>query len=511
MDTIQRKSAKSRPIQAPRWLPPLEPRILVFGPGSYPHASGSETSAPRLTFISSPKAALIALFTALVVRPGICQDWPQFRGPRASGVADGYSTPVKWNAETGENILWKIPVPGLAVASPIVSGDRVFVVTAISGDPKNETFRHGLYGDVEPHSDNSRHAWKVVAIDSKSGKILWERVAHEGVPKTKRHPKSSQASCTPATDGKHVAAFFGSEGLFVYDWNGKLLWKKDLGVLNAGWFYDPDYEWGIASSPIIHKNSVIVQCDIQKNSFVAAFDIQSGKQLWRTERDEIPSWGTPTIYEGKNGQAELVTHATKFIRGYNPATGQELWRLGPNSEVTAPTPFAAHDLIYITNGYRGIQPIYAIRPGAHGDISLQGEATSSQYIAWSHKRGGPYMPTPVVYGDFFYTTSNNGILTVYNAKSGERVYQQRLGKGGAYSASVVAADGKVYFSSEDGEIHVVKAGTAYELLATNSMGEVLMATPAISRGVIFVRGLKHLFAVGERGEQGKSSAARRGR
>ncbi|HEX2523860.1 MAG TPA: PQQ-binding-like beta-propeller repeat protein, partial [Terriglobia bacterium] len=283
MDTIQRKSAKSRPIQAPRWLPPLEPRILVFGPGSYPHASGSETSAPRLTFISSPKAALIALFTALVVRPGICQDWPQFRGPRASGVADGYSTPVKWNAETGENILWKIPVPGLAVASPIVSGDRVFVVTAISGDPKNETFRHGLYGDVEPHSDNSRHAWKVVAIDSKSGKILWERVAHEGVPKTKRHPKSSQASCTPATDGKHVAAFFGSEGLFVYDWNGKLLWRKDLGVLNAGWFYDPDYEWGIASSPIIHKNSVIVQCDIQKNSFVAAFDIQSGKQLWRTE------------------------------------------------------------------------------------------------------------------------------------------------------------------------------------------------------------------------------------
>jgi outer membrane protein assembly factor BamB len=505
MDTIQLKSARSCFTQPRCSSPMLEPWILVLRPGRFQHASRTETPASGFTFkVSRPKVALIALIAALVAKAGLCQDWPQFRGLRASGVADGYSTPTKWNAETGEKILWKIPVPGLSVASPIVSGDRVFLVTAISGDPKNETFRHGLYGDVEPHSDNSKHTWKVFAIDSQSGRILWEHVAHEGIPRTKRHPKSSQASCTPATDGKHVVAFFGSEGLYVYDWAGKLLWKKDLGVLNAGWFYDPDYEWGTASSPIIYRNSVIVQCDIQKNSFIAAFDIQSGKQLWRTERDEIPSWGTPTIYEGKDGRAELVTHATKFIRGYDPATGQELWKLGPNSEVTAPTPFAAHDLIYITNGYRGIQPIYAIRPGAQGDISLQGEATSSQHIAWSHKRGGPYMPTPVVYGDYFYTTNNSGILTVYTARTGERVYQQRLGKGGAYSASVVAADGKVYFSSEDGEIHVVKAGSTYELLATNAMGEVLMATPAISRGVIFVRGLKHLFAVGEKG---KNSAA----
>lgn len=412
-------------------------------------------------------------------------------------MAEGHATPVRWNAQTGENVLWKLPIPGLSVASPIVWGDRVFVVTAVSGDPKNETFRHGLYGDVEPHSDTSRHTWKIYAIDRQSGKIVWERIAHEGVPKTKRHTKSSQASSTPVTDGRHVAAFFGSEGLYVYDWKGKLLWKKDLGVLNAGWFYDPDYEWGMASSPIIHRNMVIVQCDVQKNSFIAAFDVSTGKQMWRTERDEIPSWGTPTVYEGQ-GHAELVTHATKFIRGYDPLTGQELWRLGPNSEVTAPTPFAAHGLIYVTNGYRGIQPIYAIRPGGRGDISLQGEAASSPHVAWSLKRGGPYMPTPLVYGDYFYTTNNSGILTVYQAKTGERVYQQRLGKGGAYSASVVAADGKIYFSSEDGDIYVVKAGTQYELLATNSMGEVLMATPAVSQGVIYVRGLKHLFAISDK-------------
>ena len=442
--------------------------------------------------------SLFALsITIMTGQPAEAQNWPSFRGARAAGVAEGHAAPTKWNAEKGENILWKVPIPGLSVASPIVWRDRVFVVTAVSSDPQNETFRHGLYGDVEPHADTSRHAWKVYALDTKTGKVIWERVAHEGVPKTKRHPKSSQASSTPVTDGRHIVALFGSEGLYTYDWNGKLLWKKDLGLLNAGWFYDPDYEWGTASSPIIYKDMVIVQCDIQQNSFVAAFDLKDGKQIWRTNRDEIPSWGTPTIYEGKD-RAELITHATKFIRAYDPMTGKELWRLGPNSEVTAPTPIVAHDLIYVTNGYRGIQPIYAIRPGGTGDLTLKGDARSSDHIAWSTKQGGPYMPTPVVYGDHFYTTSNSGVLTVYNAKTGERVYQQRIGKGGAYSTSVVAADGKVYFTSEDGEIFVVKAGPTYELLATNPMGEVLMATPAISDGTIFVRGLKHLYAIAER-------------
>jgi outer membrane protein assembly factor BamB len=439
----------------------------------------------------SPIALILWLAAALPA-----QNWPSFRGERAGGVAEGRPTATKWDAAKGENILWKVPIPGLSVASPIAWGDRVFVVTAISSDPKNETFRHGLYGDVEPHADMSKHRWVVYALDKRTGKLIWERLAHEGVPRTKRHPKSSQASSTPATDGQHVVAFFGSEGLYVYDWNGKLLWKKDLGALNAGWFYDPDYEWGIASSPIIYRNMVIVQCDIQQNSFIAAWDIKTGKEIWRTQRDEIPSWGTPTIYEGKN-QGELVTHATKYIRGYDPLTGKELWRLGPNSEVTAPTPFAAHDLIYVTNGYRIIQPIYVIRPGSKGDISLKGEITSSEQIAWSTKQGGPYMPTPIVYGDFFYTTNNNGILTVYNARTGERIYRQRIGNGGAYSASVVGADGKLYFSSEDGDIFVVKAGPTYELLAQNPMGEVLMATPAISDGIIFVRGLKHLFAIAE--------------
>jgi outer membrane protein assembly factor BamB len=421
------------------------------------------------------------------------QQWPSFRGPNASGVADGQPTALKWNAATGENIAWKAPISGLAVSSPIVWGDRVFVSTAVSSDP-NVGIRTGLYGDVKPVNDLSQHSWRLIALDKRSGKVLWDRVAHEGTPKTKRHQKSSQASATPATDGRHVVVSFGSEGLYTYDFDGKLLWKQDLGVLNAGWFYDPDVEWGLASSPIIWKNFVIVQCDIQKNSFLAAFDVSTGKPLWRTPREEIPSWATPTIYE-KDGHAELVTQATKFTRGYDPSTGKELWRLSGNSEIAIPTPIIGPDLIIVTNGYTPIQPIYAIKPGASGDITLKAGQTQNESISWSASRGGPYIPTPVIYRDQLYVLGVNGVLTAYDVRTGQRVYQQRVGPGGSFSASPVAADGKIYVLSEDGDVYVVKAGPAYELLATNSMGEVLMASPAISGGAIIIRGVKNLFAI----------------
>jgi outer membrane protein assembly factor BamB len=276
---------------------------------------------------------LVGFVTATLA---LAADWPTFRGPNASGIAEG-PAPTTWDAIKGVNILWKTSIPGLAHSSPAVWGDRVFITTAISSDPK--AFRHGLFGDVEPSTDVSRHAWKVYCLDRNSGTILCERTSHEGVPKTKRHPKSSQASSTPAKDGKHVIAFFGSEGLYAYDMDGKLLWQQDLGILNAGWFLDPDYEWAIASSPIIYKNLVIVQCDIQKNSFIAAFDVDTGKQVWRTPRAEIPSWGTPAIYEGKE-RAELVTNSTRSIHGYDPLTGKEIWTFKiKNSEVTAASPW----------------------------------------------------------------------------------------------------------------------------------------------------------------------------
>lgn len=423
----------------------------------------------------------------------IGQNWTQFRGPGASGVADGANPPTTWDASKNVNLAWKTAIPGLAHSSPVIWGDRVFVTTAISSDP-NSKLRWGLYGDVEPDPDVSKHTWKIYALDRKTGKILWERVAHEGAPRTKRHPKSTQATSTPVTDGKRVVAIFGSEGMFAFDVDGKQLWKADLGPLTSGWFFDPDYEWGHGSSPIIYKNSVIVQCDIAKDSFIAAFDLATGKQLWRTPRAEISSWGTPTIVETKS-RTELVTNGTKAIRGYDPATGKELWTFkGNNSEITTPTPIFAHGLIFVAAGYPPVQPIYAFKPGATGDISLKPGEESNEAMAWGKKRGGPYQPTPIVYGDLLYVVGNSGILAAYGAKTGERLYQERLSKtGSAHSASPVAADGRIYIPSEDGDVFVVKPGPKFELLATNPVGEVLMATPAIAPGMLVVRGQNHVF------------------
>jgi outer membrane protein assembly factor BamB len=439
----------------------------------------------------------LCLVAAVAAAPARGQNWPQFRGAGALGNGDGRATPAAWDATKMQGVRWKTKIPGLAHSSPVVWNDRVYLTTAVSTAEKPEA-RFGLYGDVEPVKDEPKHTWRVIALDKRTGAILWDRVADEGIPKTKRHPKATHASATPATDGRHVVALFGSQGLLVaYDPAGKLLWKANVGVLDSGWFYDPDYQWSHASSPVIYKNLVIVQADVQKDSFVAAYDLKSGKQVWKTLRDELPSWSTPTVVE-LNGRAELVTNGTKAIRGYDPLTGKELWRIGPNSEIATPTPFAALDLIFVTNGYRPIQPIYAIRPGASGDLTLKDGKESSDFVAWSKQRGGPYMPTPIVYGDVFYTCSNGGVLAAYNAKTGERLYQERLGgRGGAFTASPVAADGKLYFPSEDGEVFVVRAGPKYDFVGANQMGEVIMATPAISDGTIYVRTTGHLYAVGD--------------
>ncbi len=441
-----------------------------------------------------PLAALLCLLPGAAGAESAA--WPSFRGAQAAGVATG-AAPTAWNGEKGTNVLWKTPIPGLAHSSPVVWGDHVFVTTAVSSE--DESLRVGLYGDVDSVESKAAYSWRVLALDRKTGKVLWEREAYAGVPKIKRHMKATHANSTPATDGKHVVALFGSEGLYCYGIDGTLKWKKDLGVLDSGWFYDPSYQWEYGASPILYKNLVIVQADLQKGSFLAAYDLADGREVWRTERDENPSWATPSVFETEK-RAELVTNATKHVRGYDPATGKELWRLKGNSEIVTPTPITAHGLAYVTSGYAPIQPIYAIRLGtASGDISLPEGKETNDAIAWSKQRGGPYMPTPIVYGDHLYTCANNGILTAYDAKTGAQVYRERVAGNAsvAFTASPVAADGKLYFPSEDGEVYVVKAGPKFELLATNPMGEVLMATPAIVDGTILFRGRHHLFAIKE--------------
>jgi outer membrane protein assembly factor BamB len=445
--------------------------------------------------IEMKRLLLSVLFVLLMVLGVNAQNWPQFRGPGATGVVEGKPAVVKWDVPKETNVRWKTEIPGLAHSSPVVWGNKVFVTTAVTTG-KDET-RYGLFGDVAPVKDDPKHIWKVYALDKATGKILWERVAYEGVPKVKRHPKSTHADSTPVTDGKYLIALFGSHGLYAYDLNGKLLWKQDIGMLDSGWFYDADYQWEHGSSPIIFRDLVIIQADLQKDSFIAAYSLKNGKLVWKTPREEISSWGTPTVYEGK-ARAELITNGSKAIRGYDPLTGKELWRLTPNSEITTPTPFVARELIYVTSGYAPIQPIYAIRPGATGDITLKDGASTNSFIAWSKQRGGPYMPTPIVYGDILYTCNNQGVLTAYNADTGERLYQERLGgTGGAFTSSPVASDGKLYMSSEDGDIFVVKAGPKYELLSKNPVGEVMMASPAISDGMVIVRAHNHVFAFGD--------------
>ena len=422
--------------------------------------------------------------------------WPSFRGPKASGVVDGQNLPNEWNGETGKNILWKTPIPGLGHSSPIVWGDRLFVTSAVSSRA-DASFRPGLYGDGDASEDRSKHKWMLYAIDKKTGDILWERIAYEGVPIDKRHIKSTYASSTPATDGRVVVAAFGSQGLFAYNVDGEFLWSVDLGHLDLGAYDVPTFEWGPASSPILWNGLVIVQCDTQKDSFLLALDAETGKTVWKADRDELPSWGTPSVYEGPSGN-ELVTNASSFIRGYDLKSGKELWRLGGSSKITAPTPIFTEEHIVVVSGRRPEQPIFVLRPGARGDITLAEGQTQSDAVVWSRQRRGSYMPTPLIYGRLLYVLGNNGVFDAYDLASGEEIYRTRIPHlGSGFSASPVAADGKIYLSNEDGDMIVVGAGREFDHIATNSMGELLMATPALSKGVMYVKGVSHLFAVGQ--------------
>ncbi len=424
------------------------------------------------------------------------QNWPSFRGPNAGGVSDADGLPLTWNAETGENIRWKREIPGLAHSSPVIWGDRVFVTTSVGGDAGG--FQADASGGRNVVVDSSQHSWKVYCFDRNGGGILWERVAYQGVPRVKRHARSSHANATPATDGARVAAFFGSEGLYVYDVAGKLLWKRDLGVLDAGYVGLPEYQWETASSPIIYRDFVIVQCDSRSDSFVAAFNLETGKEVWRSPRDENPSWATPVIARA-DGRDILVTSSPNYFRGLDPMTGKEVWRFHDGADVKVPTPVVAHGLVYFSGGAPQGRQFYAIRADGIGDISSQ-TAESNPHLAWKVDKGGPYTPTPIAYGDYFYVLGDSGVLSCYLAKTGELVYRRRVPEtGGAYSASPVAAMDRLYLANSDGAVYVVRAGAEFELLAANEMGEALLATPALTDGMILVRTRKHLVAIATNG------------
>ncbi len=457
----------------------------------------TDTSKPtkRLPHARSGRWGIAVLCPLLVAVAGTANAgddarWPSFRGPNARGIAEGSNAlPSTWNVESGENVRWKTPIPGLGHSSPVVWGNRVFVTTAVP-DSGEASLKVGLYGNIVSANDDTAQTWKVLALDLETGKVLWQRDAHHGIPKVKRHTKATHANSTPATDGERVVAMFGSEGLYAYDFDGNLLWKKDLGVLDSGFYTVPGAQWGFSSSPVIHQGRLILQVDIQKESFLAAYDVATGGEIWRTPREEVPTWGSPTIAP-RGDQLQVAVNDWKHIGGYDFATGRELWRLAGGGDIPVPTPIVYRDLILITNAHGGPRPIYAVRTSASGDIT-----GSAEYLAWSEDKSGTYMQTPIVVGDLGYFCLDNGVLTVLDIATGERVYQQRLGSGQTgFTASPVAGDGKVYFTSEDGEVYVLGAGREFQHIATNELAETFMSTPAIAGDTMLFRTRGNLIAI----------------
>ncbi|MCA9245178.1 MAG: PQQ-binding-like beta-propeller repeat protein [Phycisphaerales bacterium] len=432
-------------------------------------------------------------------------NWPQFHGPGGGGVAEGKAPPASFDIKIGANVLWKTKLPGLAHSSPIIWGDRIYLVTAV--DPKDDEPQLvvGLYGNIEPVQDEGPQRWELLCVDRANGKLLWRKPALTAQPRVKRHTKATHANSTPATNGERIVAFLGSEGIWCFDMDGEVKWKKDLGPLDSGYYVVPDAQWGFASSPIIVDDKVIIQCDVQKDSFIAALKLSDGSEVWRKSRDEVPTWGTPTVYTSPEGKRRIVVNGYRHIGAYDLDTGEEVWRLVGGGDIPVPTPIVAHDLIYITNGHGAMNPTYAIRTSAVGDITPpDNETPKTEHIAWWNPYKGNYMQTPMVVDDLLYMCRDNGVINAMRAKTGEVVWGARIGGGmTGFTSSGVAAGGRLFYMSEYGECYTFAAGESEKQLGASEINENCMATPAIADGVLYIRGERHLFAIGEKSRQVK--------
>jgi outer membrane protein assembly factor BamB len=435
------------------------------------------------------KSLTCILFVALVSIVH-AENWPGWRGAGNQGISSEKGIPDKWDMT--KNVQWKAEVLGLAHSSPIVWGKFIFVTTAVSSDPKEDYWEKG-FPRINRGPDAADISWKVYCFDRDTGKKLWEQTAIRKKPANARHTKNSHASQTPVTDGTYVFAFFGDQGMYCYDFSGKLIWSRDLGSFTMA------NGWGLGSSPVIYKDFVIQTCDQEKGgSFIIALDRKTGKTVWKTDRDEASSWSTPFLYLQEK-RPELIVNATRAIRSYDPETGKLLWECrGPATSITTPTPTSSNGLIFVSSGFivEPVRPMTAFRPGANGDITLKNGETSSDAIAWRQPTAAPYIPSPIAYGDYIYVLLDQGFLACYEAKTGKEIYgKKRIDVGANFSASPVVIDGKLYCISEDGDVYVIKPGPDFEVLAKNSIGEAVMASPAISGGMMFVRGLKHLYCI----------------
>ena len=427
---------------------------------------------------------VVLILAPLVVH---AEQWPQFRGPGALGVAESAKLPDTWS--TTKNVRWKTAIPGHGWSSPIVWGDRIFVTSVVpAGD--TEPPKKGLYFGGERPAPKVEHRWMVYAVDRATGKIAWEREAHRGLPAS-RHLKNTYASETATTDGERVYVTFGNVGIFAYDLSGRLVWSQPLGP------FPMRNGWGTAASPVLHKGRLYVVNDNDLQSYLTALDARTGKTVWRVDRKEASNWATPYVWEHA-GRTEIVTSATGNIRSYD-LEGKLLWQLGPMSSIAIPTPFSKFGLLYVTSGYVGdqVRPVYAIKPGASGDISLEKGVTSNASIAWSLPQGGPYNPSPIVYGDYYYTLFDRGFFTCHDAKTGKEIYTKvRLDPtASGFTSSPWAYNGKLFAMSEDGTTYVIQAGPEFKVLGQNVLDEFTMASPAIDRDSLIIRTAGSLYRI----------------
>ena len=423
------------------------------------------------------------------------RQWSSYRGYYASGVLDQAGLPELWNVSGDKYFLWEIDIPGLSLSSPVIWGDKVFITTAVS-DQDTSGLRTFMSGSVQPVNDTSYHEWKVYCIDKNSGGIIWEETACAGVPEVKRHPMSTHANTSMATDGEYAVAFFGSEGLYCYDMDGKLLWSKDFGLLRSAFFIAETAEWEFASSPIIHKGVVIVQVDVLENSFIAALDAGTGEELWKTQRDEFPGWSTPNIYSHQ-GRDIVAVNGFKHRGGYDFQTGEPIWKMSGGGDIPIPTPVIGSDLIYFNSAHGRLSPVIAVKKSAIGDITMEEEETSSEGVEWYHPRGGAYIQSMLLYDKYIYNTRLNGQIQCYDALTGDEIYREKIGKAEFFLSSPVASDGKIYITSVPGEVYILDSGPEFRIIGQYSLGDVCMTTPAISNGMMIFRTEHSLVAVGK--------------
>jgi outer membrane protein assembly factor BamB len=417
--------------------------------------------------------------------------WPQFRGPGARGIAaTDPRLPLKWS--TRENVIWCIDVPGSGWSSPVISNDQIFVQSDVNTSGEGLPKR-GFYGGRQQYYPPSEeHRSIIQSVDFAGGKTRWTTELYRGVPKASRHPKSTYASETPVIDGEHLYVHIGDLGTWCLNLSGKVLWEKKWPLLETR------YGYGTGSSPALHEGRLYILNDNETRSYLVALDKLTGREIWTVARDEPTTWSTPYIWQNEL-RTEIITAGTKKARSYD-LNGKLLWEITGMSTLTIPTPFSDDGLLYVTSGYANDEhrPVYAIRPGASGDISLENGKSSNQYIAWSLPQGGPYIPSSILYGGRYYTLLDSGFLTCHDAKTGQEIYgKQRIDPAsGTFTSSPWAYNDCIFCLSEEGVTYVVRAGSRFEVVGKNPIEETCMATPAIAGGSLILRTFSKLYRIG---------------